>query len=189
MPTKQTAPSGPIYQLKITLRGSKPPIWRRVLVPGSFSLAKLHRVIQLAMGWSDSHLHQFDIGGHGYGIPHPDDWVQVADERRQILGRLGLKEKNKFFYQYDFGDDWQHAITVEKILEPAAEGKYPICTGGKRACPPEDVGGVWGYGDFLAALADPGHEEHESYKEWAGEDFDPERCDLDAINKVLRRVK
>jgi hypothetical protein len=178
-----------IYQLKVTLRGSRPPIWRRVLVPGKFSLHKLHQVIQLAMGWTDSHLHQFIIDGQYYGIPSPEDFEPVRDERRQTLSQIATREKRKFFYEYDFGDGWGHEIVVEKILSPEPGIKCPACIKGKRACPPEDVGGLWGYETFLEAIEDPHHEEHESYLEWVGGDFDPEACDLDEINQALARAK
>jgi hypothetical protein len=178
-----------IYQLKITLRESKPPIWRRVLVPGKFSLYKLHQVIQLAMGWTNSHLHHFIIDGHYYSIPSPEDWEPVKDERRYTLRQLAPYVKRKFVYEYDFGDSWTHAIVVEKIAPPEAGTKYPLCLKGERACPPEDVGGIWGYETFLEAIRDPKHEEHDSYLTWIGGAFDPEAFNLDEINQVLRRVK
>ncbi len=189
MANKATGAAGPIYQIKITLRDSKPPIWRRVLVPGNFSLYKLHKVIQLAMGWTDSHLHQFIIDGQYYGIPSPDDWEPMIDERRHTLSKIAPEPKRKFIYEYDFGDSWEHQILVESIIQPEAGVKYPVCIKGKRACPPEDVGGVWGYDEFLAAIADPSHSEHETYTEWIGGDFDPEEFDLDDINEELRRLK
>jgi len=178
-----------IYQLKVTLRGSRPPIWRRVLVPGKFSLRKLHQVIQLVMGWTDSHLHQFIIDGQYYSIPSSEDYEPVRDERRHSLSQIATREKRKFFYEYDFGDSWEHEIVVEKILSPESGVKYPACIKGKRACPPEDVGGLWGYETFLEAIGDPHHEEHDSYLEWVGGDFDPEACDLGEINQALARVK
>ncbi|OGG46673.1 MAG: hypothetical protein A3F84_07475 [Candidatus Handelsmanbacteria bacterium RIFCSPLOWO2_12_FULL_64_10] len=178
-----------IYQLKITLRDSRPPIWRRVLIPGDFSLHKLHRVAQIAMGWTDSHLHQFTVGGTYYGEPHPDDEMEMNDERRFTLNRIAPREKSKFAYEYDFGDSWDHEVLVEKIFPPEPGVKYPLCVKGKRACPPEDVGGVWGYDTFLKAICDPKHEEHDSYLEWIGGEFDPEAFDLDEINQELRRIK
>ncbi len=178
-----------IYQLKITLRESKPPIWRRVLVPGKFNLHKLHWVIQIAMGWTDSHLHQFTIDGEYYSIPHPGDFEPVKDERRLLLSRVAAFGTRKFRYEYDFGDSWEHEVLVEKVF-PAEKGvKYPICIAGRRACPPEDVGGVWGYADFLEAIKDPTHEEHESYLEWVGGDFDPAAFDMDIVNAGLRQLK
>jgi hypothetical protein len=182
-------PIGPIYQIKITLRGSHPPIWRRVLVPGRFSLYKLHQVIQLAMGWYDGHLHQFIIDGEYYQLPNPDDLERSPDERRFKLSQIAPYEKRKFVYEYDFGDSWEHELLVEKIQEAEPDTKYPCCIKGKRACPPEDVGGIWGYGAFLEALADPKHEEHDTYLEWIGGSFDPEAFSLDEVNQALRRVK
>ena len=189
MAAKAKALSDRVYQLKITLRGSKPPIWRRVIVPATFHLYKLHQVIQAAMGWDDSHLHQFIIGDEYYSIPSPDDWEPVIDERRYALTRIAPYENMKFVYEYDFGDSWEHIVLVEKILPAEAGRQYPICIKGKRACPPEDVGGVWGYENFLEALGDPDHEEHESYLEWIDGEFDAEAFNLEAINIALQRVK
>lgn len=189
MAAKAKAVSDRVYQLKITLRGSKPPIWRRVIVPATFHLYKLHQVIQAAMGWDDSHLHQFIIGDEYYSIPSPDDWEPVIDERRYALTRIAPYENMKFVYEYDFGDSWEHIVLVEKILPTEAGRQYPICIKGKRACPPEDVGGVWGYENILEALGDPDHEEHESYLEWIDGEFDAEAFNLEAINIALQRVK
>ena len=189
MPAKPTKSIGLIYQLKITLRASRPPIWRRVLVPGDFGLHKLHQVVQIAMGWTNSHLHLFIVDGTEYGEPHADDRTEVEDERRFALRQVAPREKARFVYEYDFGDDWLHAIVVEAVSPPEPGVKYPLCAKGKRACPPEDVGGMWGYGTFLEAIRDPRHEEHASYLEWIGGGFDPEAFDLDAINQALRRVK
>ena len=189
MPVKPPTVPDLIYRLKITLRDSKPPIWRRVLVPGKFNLYKLHRVIQAAMGWEDGHLHQFIIDDEYYSIPLEEDFEPVLDERRYALSRIAPEEKMKFVYEYDFGDCWEHAIVVEKILPPESGVKYPRCIVGKRACPPEDVGGVWGYEAFLEAIRDPKHEDHERLLEWIGGEFDSEAFDLEAINRELRRVK
>ncbi len=178
-----------IYQIKVTLRGSKPPIWRRLLVSEAVSLFTLHEIIQIAMGWTDSHMHQFIIAGEYYSTPSPDDLEPVIDERRHRLGHVAPAEKDKFIYEYDFGDSWEHDVVVEKIIPPEQGAKYPVCITGKRACPPEDVGGVWGYETFLAAMKDPDHEEHESYKEWWGMEFHPEALDLDDINEALQDVK
>jgi hypothetical protein len=189
MSSKLVGLSAQIYQLKITLRGSKPPVWRRVLVPGKFSLYKLHQIIQIVMGWTNSHLHQFTIDGRHYSIPSSEDWEPVIDERRHFLNQIAPREKRKFVYEYDFGDTWEHEIVVEKILLPEAGIKYPMCINGKLACPPEDVGGIWGYDTFLKAINDPNHEEHDSYLEWIGGEFNPEEFNLDEINQALRRVK
>lgn len=189
MATKLSKPSSSIYQFKITLHGSRPPIWRRVLVPGNFSLYKLHQVIQIAMGWTDSHLHQFIVDSEYFSIPSSEDYEPVKDERRVTLEKIAPSLKRKFLYEYDFGDGWMHQVIVEKILIPDPGEKYPRCIKGKRACPPEDVGGVWGYETFLEAIQDAGHEEHESYVEWIGGGFDPEALNLAEINDALSRVK
>jgi hypothetical protein len=189
MPKAPTKAISPIYQLKITLRGLRPPIWRRVLVPGSFSLLKLHEVIQAAMGWYDCHLHLFVIDGEFYSVPSPDDLEEFIDERRFTIQKIAPAEKRKFRYDYDFGDSWEHDILVEKIIPPEAGATYPVCITGKRACPPEDVGGTWGYAEFLEAMADPEHEEHDSYLEWVGDEFDPETFDIEQVNELLKEIK
>lgn len=181
-----------IYQIKVTLRDSKPPIWRRIQVPGDINLGKLHRILQVVMGWTDSHLHQFIAGGVYYGEPHPDYrdmGLEMRNEKRVKLNQLIPGEKFKFIYEYDFGDSWQHELLVEKILLPEPGGRYPRCIKGKRACPPEDVGGVWGYDDFLAAISDPNHPEHEDMLQWVGGEFDPEAFDLDEVNEALRYIR
>ena len=178
-----------VYQLKITLKDSNPPIWRRVLAPGRVSLFKLHQIIQAAMGWTDSHLHQFTIHGDSYSIPSEDDMEPVIDERRHALWKIVPLEKMSFVYEYDFGDSWAHQIEVEEIKPPNAEFKSPVCLEGTRACPPEDIGGIWGYSMFLDATGDPSHEEHESYQGWIDSKFDPESFDMDAINNALRNIK
>lgn len=187
MPPK--SPSSQIYQLKITLRGSRPPIWRRVLAPGDITLAKLHAVVQAAMGWYDSHLHEFTVDGMSYGVPHPDYGGEVKSERRVKLSEVATAPKAKLRYVYDFGDDWDHEILVEKILPPEPGVQYPVCIAGRRACPPEDCGGVWGYANFLAAIQDPAHPEHDDMLEWIGGSFDSEAFDLEAINQALRRIR
>lgn len=189
MAKKATAGVGQVYRVKITLMDSKPPIWRRVLAPASFSLHQLHEMIQIAMGWTDNHLHIFTIDGQNYGVPHPDDWEPVIDERRFTLSEIAPEVNRKFIYEYDFGDSWEHQILVEEISEAEAGVTYPVYIKGKRACPPEDIGGIWGYAEFLRAIADPGHKEHDMYVDWLGDDFDPEAFDLDEINQELRQMK
>lgn len=195
-----TQPSGPdqsgLYQLKITLKGSKPPIWRRVVVRADMRLNRLHNVIQIAMGWTDSHLHQFIVGTRPgatyFGVPDPefdDMGGKTLNEKRYRVADLAPTAKKKFIYEYDFGDDWEHEVVAEKILPPDLAFKHPICLAGANACPPEDCGGIYGYYDLLKILADPKHPEHEDMKEWIGEDFDPTRFDLIEINAELRRLK
>ncbi|NOZ05978.1 MAG: plasmid pRiA4b ORF-3 family protein [Chloroflexi bacterium] len=177
-----------VYQIKVTLRGSKPPIWRRLLVPGETSLYDLHKIIQIAMGWTNSHLHQFVIDGEYYSIPSNYGWEPTMDEREYRLADVALAEKRRFIYEYDFGDSWEHQIIVEKILPADPNTQYPRCLKGKRACPPEDVGGVWGFAGFLEALRDPTHEEHEMYREWWGEKFDSENFNLEGVNEMLQNI-
>jgi hypothetical protein len=177
-----------IYQLKITLRDSKPPIWRRVLVTGSINLYELHEVIQIVMGWTDSHLHQFIIGGECFSLPDPDAMRPLKDELSFQLKQVAPQEKAKFIYEYDFGDSWEHQILVEKISQPDPEISYPICIKGKRACPPEDVGGMWGYEEFLEALNDPYHQKHDMFLDWWGQQFDSEAFDLEETNLGLRQL-
>ena len=178
-----------VYQLKITLLHCNPPIWRSVLVPDSITLYKLHQIIQLAMGWTNSHLHQFIIENGYYGIPGPDDVLPVIDERRFRLSHITTVENYKFFYEYDFGDGWEHEILVEKIQPPETGIRYPLCIKGKRACPPEDIGGVWGYEEFLNAINDPNHEKHDDYLEWCDGEFDPEDFNLEKVNHILQHIK
>ncbi len=184
MPSK-----GQIYQIKVTLNESKPPIWRRILIPYDVTLEKLHYIIQVAMGWTNSHLHQFIVGQTYFGKPHPDYGFEMRDERDVKLNQIVPGEGCKFHYEYDFGDSWLHNLLVEKILEPEPGQQYPVCIKGKRACPPEDVGGVWGYEEFLEAIQNPGHSEHEMYVEWIGGEFDPEEFDLDETNEILRDLR
>ena len=178
-----------IYQLKVTLNGSKPPIWRRLLVPGDITLAHLHHLIQAAFGWYDYHLHQFIVREQYCSQPsfELDEYMaRVGDERRIRLDRLVRGEKFKFRYEYDFGDSWLHDILVEKILPPDSQLKLPVCVKGVRACPPEDVGGIWGYYGFLEALQNPNHPEHDGYLEWTGGEWDAEAFDLNQINERLQ---
>jgi len=192
MPARKSTSSAPIYQLKITLRDFRPPIWRRVLVHADFTLAKLHWVMQGAMGWTNSHLHHFRVGETYYSLPIPDtDWEDMDEEdaRRVTLGQIAPHAKMKLMYEYDFGDSWEHDVVVEKILPPDPALKHPVCLKGRGACPPEDVGGVWGYVEFLEAIRDPDHEEHDSYLQWVGGEFDPEAFDLEEVNAALRRVR
>jgi Plasmid pRiA4b ORF-3-like protein len=183
---RNTPSTAAIYQLKVTLNGSKPPIWRRFQVPGNVRLSQLHQVLQAVMGWSDSHLHQFLVGGTCYGQPHPE-LDEMENENRVTLSEVAPTEGARFGYEYDFGDSWEHVLLVEKILPPEPGVTYPRCLTGKRNCPPEDCGGVWGYADFLEAIKDPQHPEHDELLEWVGEEFDPEAFDLVGLNEALAR--
>lgn len=184
-----------IYQLKITLSGSRPPIWRRVEVEGSISLGQLHWVIQIAMGWTNSHLHRFIANGTSYGMVDPelDDWgMEMSDENEIAFEQIAPEVGLKIIYEYDFGDGWEHIIQVEQIKEPEPDIFYPICLAGKRACPPEDVGGIWGYEDFLKALQDRNHPEHEEYLQWIGGRADMQRyfcVTLPSVNNMLKTLE
>lgn len=185
MSSKKEVSTAPVYQLKVTLKGSKPPIWRRIQVSGDDSLGKLHAILQIAMGWYGCHLHMFEIHGKEYGEPNRDLELDFNDERKTKLHQI-LKDKDAFVYQYDFGDDWMHQVVVEKIVPKEKGTQYPVCVAGGRACPPEDCGGIWGYKDFLEAIENPKHPEHENMIEWVGGRFDPEAFNLESINNVLK---
>lgn len=174
-----------IHQLKVTLRGIRPPIWRRIQVPSTINLRRLHDVIQETMGWTQSHLYAFEIDGEQYGEPSRDDDLPMRSAKSTQLRRIAPEAGGRLLYTYDFGDDWEHLVQVEKVLPPEPGVAYPRCVAGKRACPPEDVGGIWGYQEFLEAIKDPDHEEHESMLEWVGGEFDPEAFDPRAVNVAL----
>jgi hypothetical protein len=176
------------YRIKITLSGVRPPIWRRPLVPGWLSLSDLHNVLQVAVGWSDSHLHQFVVRGTLYGRPDPEFGRGCVDEKRVRLDGVLKAEKDTMVYEYDFGDGWEHEIVLEKILENAEDGAAPSCIAGARACPPEDCGGAWGYANLLKIMSDSSHPEHEEMSEWLDEKFDPERFGLAGVNAILARM-
>ena len=186
MARKKQSADSTVYQLKISLAGAKPPIWRRVQVLSDTTLETLHNIIQDSMGWFDGHLHSFSVDGMEYGRMDPflDD-LDYEDESKVKLSRLNLGEKSKFSYVYDFGDDWCHDILVEKILPREENQTYPFCLKAKRACPPEDCGGIWGYAEFLEIIKDPKHPEYEERMEWLEDDFDPEAVDIDGINECL----
>lgn len=206
-----------VYQLKVTLKGTKPPVWRRVLVPADVPLDRLHDVLQVVMRWTDSHLHQFvtrskakrpsreDWAAALQGITHtgeldvdavygerrysnPEFGLETAyDERKFRLSEVAPAVGSKVTYEYDFGDSWEHEVLVEKILPPDASAHAPVCVTGKRNCPPEDCGGAWGYAQLLDALKNPRHERHKELLEWLGDDFDPEHFNIDEVNAALRQ--
>ena len=194
--------STPIYQLKISVKGITPPIWRRVLMPADVTFRALHETIQLALGWSDGHLHEFATekrnGMYIEGkitdlktLDGADPWGEPpADERKVKLNERLSKAKDRLAYSYDFGDSWEHEILLEKILVRDKEIDYPVCIAGKRICPPEDCGGIGGYERMLFVLKNPKHPEHGEMLEWLGidraEDFDPEEFDVDTTNGLLR---
>ncbi len=186
-PSPRPLAASDVYQLKVTLLDTKPPIWRRVLVDGGTRLDHLHEVIQAAFGWWNYHLHEFEVGRTRYGIPDPDeDWGELPqDERRTRIDTIADKGSS-FRYTYDFGDGWDHGITVEKVLPADSTLAAPACIDGRRACPPEDCGGTWGYRELLDILADPAHPEHDERREWIGRPFDPDAFDPSEFEDNLR---
>lgn len=180
-----------VYQVRVTLRDVLPPVWRSILVPGNTTLGRLHRVLQAAMGWEESHLHMFRVQGRRFSDPKfqlDDDWdVKVHDEGRITLEAATAAGKRSIVYEYDFGDRWHHDLKVERVLAPAdAPKRVPALAAGERACPPEDIGGAPGYEAFLWAMAHPNHREHEHFREWIGGEFDPERFDVSAADRRVR---
>ena len=175
-----------VYQLKITLDSIDPPIWRRIQVEDC-TLADLHAVIQILMGWCNSHLHMFAVGGKQYSDPEMSGDQYYTSTHSESLAHLVDRGHMTFRYVYDFGDSWEHTIEVEEVLPPEPKVKYPRCVEGKRACPPEDCGGPWGYPEFVAAIHNPKHEEHEEMLEWVGGKFDPEKFSAAAVNKDMRK--
>lgn len=193
LPAKRTRSDGaaPVYQIKVGLRGAKPPIWRRLEVPADISLARLHSVIQVAFDWDDSHLHMFETPYGEFGVANAE--LGHRAEAPVTLEQVAEGARSKIRYIYDFGDGWEHDILVEKVLDRDETAGYPRCTGGRRAAPPEDCGGVWGYADLAEILADPAHPEHEDRLEWLGLDdatqFDPADFDAEAVTRALSRLR
>lgn len=211
-----------IYHIRVTLRDTRPPIWRRVAVPADISLGQLHEVIQIAMGWTDSHLHQFILEDKSLRRG-PETIARLTDEGRwdeiftasrgirtfvptndpfggdlamegedenaatlaELLPQRKGKSKAKLIYEYDFGDSWQHTVEVQKVTEPESGVEYPVCLTGRRACPPEDCGGVFGYEHLLEVAADPEHEDREEMEEWIDQEWEPAAFDLDEANAAL----
>lgn len=175
-----------VYQFKIILEGVRPSVWRRIQVPETYTFWDLHVAIQDAMGWEDYHLHQFKMRDPSTGrnviirTPYEEDIFfknKILSEHRQKISGWFSMENREAEYVYDFGDNWHHKIILEKILPRDERIKYPVCIDGKRACPPEDCGGAWGYKEFLEAIKNPEHERHEELLEWIGGEFDPEYFD------------
>ncbi|MBN2020600.1 MAG: plasmid pRiA4b ORF-3 family protein [Sedimentisphaerales bacterium] len=205
-PSGSKSQSTQIYELKITLRGSKPPIWRRAAVPSDMSLGNLHYAVQIVMGWTNSHLHQFiasDLSRKEYrslgkrGYTHNErcfsdprfELEDTGNENKVTLNELAPAVKGKFIYEYDFGDGWEHLIEVVKISPPADKVKYPVCLAGELACPPEDCGGIWGYYDMLEVLKNPKHKDYKDIRGWMPPGFKPERFNLEAINAELATLR
>ena len=189
---KASTTAATVFQFKITLKEIEPLIWRRIQVKDC-TLDKLHEYIQTAMGWTNSHLHQFEIKGERYG--DPELLLEDYGDDQEVVNSLETKinqivPKNgkpfRFAYEYDFGDDWIHEILFEGCPKAEKGTRYPVCLEGKRACPPEDVGGPYGYQEYLEALADAKHERHEEFMEWQGR-FAPEKFDAKAVTKAMQK--
>jgi hypothetical protein len=188
---KAKVASAVLYQFKITLTDSQPAIWRRIQVQDC-TLDKLHEHIQTATGWTNSHLHVFEIKGQRYGDPEllQDGFEELcADSTTTMVSGIVPTTSKRFVfkYEYDFGDGWEHEVLFEGCPPVKKGKKYPICLEGERACPPEDVGGVWGYQDFLTAIADPDHEEHENFLEWCGGSFSPDEFDPKKATREMKK--
>ena len=191
----KAASPAPLYHLEVVLNHVKPQVHRRLQVPGNANLGWLHAVIQVTMGWTNSHLHQFCDGEQiisdpAFELDEFEDSPPVLDERKVTLMQVAPRERDELLYQYDFGDSWEHRVVVVKILDPdAAAAKVALCLDGARACPPDDCGGVWGYEDLLKIIRNPRHKEHKTMLEWLGGPFDPQAFDLNKTNTFLRKLK
>lgn len=183
-----TPPGQPVIDCTIELRDVEPRVWRRLLVPGSVRLDKLHRIFQAAMGWDDHHLHAFEIGGDRYGMQfdeYPDGELQEKDVT--VITAIGSNER--FAYEYDFGDSWEPEITLHRVWRMPKGLRFAVCLDGANACPPEDVGGSWGYEHLLAVLADASHDEHEDLSGWVGGTFDLTAFDVALVNARLQTLR
>lgn len=179
-----------VFQIQIVLRGSKPKIWRRILIPSDMPLSDFHEVIQTSMGWENSHLHQFEKDNILYTMKIEGDvfWNEKKkkDYKDLIVSDLLTKKHEKVTYEYDYGDRWEHDIFLEEIIAADPNIKYPFCVEGKMSCPPEDCGGIHGYQDILKIMRNPENKFYENYKDWLDEDFDPDYFDKDEVNKRLQ---
>ncbi|MFF0655569.1 plasmid pRiA4b ORF-3 family protein [Micromonospora tulbaghiae] len=186
---KKSDGAAPIHQIKVSLRGARPPIWRRLEVPADITLARLHTLIQVAFDWHDSHLHVFETPYGSFGTPDPQLGHRAAS--RITLEQVAPAAGDKLRYTYDFGDNWEHDILVERVLDRDASATYPRCVGGRRAAPPEDCGGVWGYAELVEIVGDPAHPEHRERLDWLDlgdpADFDPARFDAKAVTAALQQ--
>lgn len=189
MPTAKAPPS--TYEMKVTLMDIEPAIWRRFRVPSDMKLCCLHSALQVVMGWTDSHLHQFEKDGVNWGVPEYDETgdLELKDEEQIRIGDVLKAAGEALTYTYDLGDDWRHEVVLEKILPADADSNRPICIAGERRWPPEDVGGPHGYQEFLEVIFRPGHEEFEHYRQWAGNAVHAEEFDLAAVNKRLEKMR
>jgi len=189
-----------VYYLKVTLKDSKPPIWRDILVPSDLTLEELHYVIQTVMGWGNSHLHQFiaeevlytdDINSDNsdeYGLDTRDEDEQDRNEKKYTVSQILTKEQACIIYEYDLGDSWTHKIELKKILPADPNARQARCLRGEKACPPEDCGGIWGYTDMLETLRNAKNSDKKEILAWLGNDFNPDYFNIDEINGLLRHL-
>jgi len=183
-----TPPGKGVFQLRITLVDVEPTVWRRILMPAAVRVAKLHDIFQAAMGWTNSHLHSFEIGGAGYGM-HFEDFPEDEIDEKQVTVLRAVGEHRRFSYEYDFGDSWEHEVVVEDFVRIPLGLKHAVCVDGQNACPPEDCGGAGGYAELLEVLANPEHEEHAHFMSWVGGTFDATFFDLAGVNVALQHVR
>jgi hypothetical protein len=190
---KTSVRPSPMYQIKVTLLDSDPPIWRRLRVPGDFSLARLDQAIRSVMSWTNLHAHIFAAGAVLYGDPDQDWDEKVQDERKVRLATVAKEPGATLIYEHDMGDSWRHEVVVEEVTAEAAGAAVLQCLAGERACPPEDCGGIDGYYDMLERLRDPSAEDYEETRAWledaTGGPFDPDVFDLKAVNRALKRLR
>jgi hypothetical protein len=173
-----------VYQLKVKLLDTEPPVWRRLRVRGTVTFAKLHAVLQDVMGWDDKHLYHFQIGERAFEAPDPE--ASGENARRHRLGSLDLAAGHKFLYVYDPGDDWHHEVTVEGLSAPLPNEDSPVCIDGENACPPEDCSGPPGYAEIQLALECPDDPAFRERLEWLEAGFRPETFEVRATNRILR---
>jgi hypothetical protein len=174
-----------LYELKVTLKEIRPQIWRLIQVPSDTNLRRMHKILQVTMGWENYHLYTFTVDGNKYSEPN-SDW-NVMDSRLLTLNKIFADGKTSFLYDYDMGDGWEHEITLKKQID--SDEIKPSCIGGGRACPPEDCGGVPGYYQFLEAISDPKHYEHDTMLEWVGGSYAPEAFDMAKVDRALKRLR
>jgi hypothetical protein len=192
VPAKAPKKQDAVYQFRITLLDTRPPIWRRIQVKDC-TLDKLHEHIQTAVGWTNSHLHHFKVKDQLYGDPmllqENFEDLEYKDSTTTRISDIVPKtgRRFRFQYEYDFGDSWDHEVLFEGVVRADPKAKYPLCLEGERACPPEDCGGTWGYADFVEAIQNPDHERHEELLEWVGGSFDPEEFDPVKATKAMRK--
>jgi len=173
------------YQVKVTLLGVRPPVWRRIQVRSDITLGDFHEILQAVMGWTDCHMHQFNVHGLRHAVQRPWQPIERDEEPRTRLMDLLGRPKERILYEYDFGDGWEHEILLAQIDDHEHGARYPWVLDGRRACPPDDVGGVSGYERFLRVISDAGHPEHEEMLEWCGGSFDAAAFDVQAANRTF----